>query len=99
VPASFSTSSDITTPEQAAVVARQLTSISGPWTVGEIQRGTYGSLFRGSTNDVSGQGTAARAAIGPKIVWRVDLSGPSGLDELYIDATTGQLLDAITQGQ
>jgi hypothetical protein len=93
-----STSGVIATAEQAVVVAERLTSISGPWKVGDVQHGTYESLFRGSTNDMSGQGTAARAAIAARIIWRVDLSGPSGLEELYIDETNGQLLDAITQG-
>jgi hypothetical protein len=47
---------------------------------------------------MSGQGTADRAKKAARIVWRVDLAGPNGLEELYIDEATGQLLDTITQG-
>lgn len=41
---------------------------------------------------------ADREAKGSKVVWRVDLSGPHGIEELYLDQATGQLVDAITQG-
>lgn len=92
-------SGGIGTPEQAAAVAQQLTTISGPWTVGDVQHGTYESLWQGSTSDLTGQAAAERAVKDPKVVWRVGLSGPSGLEELYIDEATGELLDAITQGQ
>jgi hypothetical protein len=54
--------------------------------------------LQGSTNDPSGQGAADRARKAAIVVWRVDLVGPTGREELYIDETTGQLLDAITQG-
>lgn len=87
----------IETAEQAAFVAERLTTIVGPWKVGDIEHGTYESLWQGSTSDLSGQGTAERERNGPKIVWRVDLSGPNGSEQLYIDEANGQLLDAITQ--
>jgi hypothetical protein len=93
-----SASDVIKTAEQAASVAEHLTTISGPWKVGDIQHGTYGSLFEGSTNDLSGHGAAERATNAARIVWRVDLTGPSGSEQLYIDEASGQLLDAITQG-
>jgi hypothetical protein len=88
----------IATAGQAAVVAERLTTIAGPWTIGDVQHGTYENLWQGSTNDMSGQGTADRAKKAARIVWRVDLAGPNGLEELYIDEATGQLLDTITQG-
>jgi hypothetical protein len=84
--------------ERAAVVAERLATIAGPWTIGGVQHGTYENLWQGSTNDMSGQGTADRAKKAARIVWRVDLAGPTGLEELYIDEATGQLLDWIIQG-
>jgi len=89
----------VVTREQAAIAAKHLTTIAGPWTVGDIEHGTYVSLWQGSTNDPTGQGAAARAIKNPLTVWRVDLSGPGGFEELYIDETNGDLLDWITQGQ
>jgi hypothetical protein len=32
------------------------------------------------------------------IIWRIDVAGPTGLEELYLDAATGSLVDSITQG-
>ncbi|MEO8469354.1 MAG: hypothetical protein ABI573_06765 [Chloroflexota bacterium] len=83
---------------QAIAAATQLTSIAGPWTVGDVQMGTYRNLWQGSTNDLSGEGTADRLKKGELIVWRIDLKGPGGLEQLYIDSVTWQLVDSITQG-
>lgn len=83
---------------QGVVQAERLTTIAGPWTVGEVKLGTYGDLWQGSTNDLSGQGTAARKAMQNRVVWRIDLAGPHGSEQLYLDAATGALADAITQG-
>lgn len=88
----------ISTPEAASAAAIRLATISGPLTVGEIKHGTYADLWGGSTNDLSGQGTADTAAKAGLIVWRVDVAGPSGWQELYIDEATRVLLDTITQG-
>jgi len=88
----------ISTPEAASAAAIRLATIGGPLTVGEIEHGTYADLWGGSTNDLSGQGTADTAAKARVIVWRVDVAGPSGRQELYIDETTRALLDTITQG-
>jgi hypothetical protein len=93
-----SVSGVIETAEQAALAAERLTTIAGPWRVDNVAHDTYESLWQGSTNDPTGQGAAESRRKAPKIVWRVDLSGPSGLEELYIDETDGKLLDAITQG-
>jgi hypothetical protein len=93
-----SASGVIGTADQAALIAERLTSIAGPWKVGDIAHGTYESLWGGSTSDLTGNGTADRAAKASRIVWRVDLSGPNGSEQLYIDEASGQLLDAITQG-
>ena len=82
----------------AVAAAEFVTTIAGPWVAGEASKGTYAELWRGSSNDLSGKGTAERKALGPRLIWRVDLSGPNGLEELYLDQATGQLLDAITQG-
>jgi hypothetical protein len=82
----------------AVAAAEFVTTIAGPWVVGEVSTGTYAELWRGSTNDPFGQGTARSEALGPRLVWRVDLSGPNGMEELYLDQATGQLLDSITQG-
>jgi hypothetical protein len=84
--------------ERAAVVAERLATIAGPWTIGGVQHGTYENLWQGSMNDPFGAGTADRARKAARIVWRVDLTGPNGLEELYIDEATGRLLDTITQG-
>lgn len=84
---------------QAIATAMRLTSISGPWTVGDVRIGTYADLWQESTNDLSGQGIADRAAKAKLVVWRIDLAGPTGLEQLYIDSVTGKLVDAITQGQ
>lgn len=87
------------TDETAVVaIAERLTSIAGPWTVGGVRRGSYRELWQGSTSDVSGQGSADRQAKAAVVVWRVDLSGPSGVEELYIEAATGRLVDTIIQG-
>jgi hypothetical protein len=88
----------IGTAEQAAIVAERLTTIAGPWTIGDVEHGTYKRLWQGSTNDLSGQGTADQARKAATVVWRVDLIGPTGREELYVDEATGQLLDSITQG-
>src|SRR5882757_7431636 len=65
----------IGTAEQAAVAAERMTTIAGPWTIGDVQHGTYERLWQGSTNDMSGQGTADRARKAARIVWRVDVTG------------------------
>jgi hypothetical protein len=88
----------VETAAQAVVVAERLTTVVGPWVVGDVERGPFERLWQGSTSDLSGAGTAARAFDGPRVVWRVDLTGPNGWEELYIDATTRELVDAITQG-
>lgn len=95
---SASSDAAISSPEAAGAAAIRLATISGPLTVGEIKHGAYVDLWGGSTNDLSGQGTADSAAKAKIIVWRVDVAGPGGLQELYIDEATGMLLDAITQG-
>lgn len=82
----------------AAETAKRLTSIAGPWVVGVTTRGRYADLWEGSTSDLSGQGTAARSALADVIVWRVDLSGPSGWEQLYIEASDSKLVATITQG-
>jgi len=79
-------------------MAERLTSVSGPWVVGDVETGTYADLWRGSTNDPHGQRGAAWQAEQATVVWRVDLTGPHGLEELYLDRATGALVDAITQG-
>jgi hypothetical protein len=88
----------IETAEQAAVVAERLTTIAGPWTIGDVEHGTYKRLWQGSTNDLSGQGTAVQARKAAMVVWRVELIGPTGQEQLYVDEATGQLLDWIIQG-
>jgi hypothetical protein len=88
----------ISTGQQATVAAERLTTIAGPWQPGDVEHGTYEMLWRGSTSDLSGEGTMARASMAVAIVWRVALSGPTGREELYIDEATGHLLGAITQG-
>jgi hypothetical protein len=79
-------------------VAERLTTIAGPWAIGDVEHGTYGRLWQGSTNDLSGQATADRARKAATVVWRVDLVGPTGRAQLYVDEATGQLLDTIIQG-
>jgi hypothetical protein len=96
--ASPAVSGVIGTADQAALIAERLTTIAGPWKVGDIAHGTYESLWGGSTSDLTGKGTADRAAKASRIVWRVELSGLNGWEQLYIDEASGQLLDAITQG-
>ena len=88
-------------PEIASVVAsaERLTTIKGPRRVQEIRKGRYGDLRRGSTNDLSGQAAGARQAKADLVVWRVILSGPTGIEELYIDPSDDGLVDSITQGQ
>jgi hypothetical protein len=88
----------ISTPDEAVARAEGLTTIVGPWSVGDVEHGKYESLWQGSSNDLSGQGTAARATLRLVVVWRVNLSGPSGSEQLYIDERNGHLVDAITQG-
>ena len=79
--------------------AERLTSIKGPWQLQEIRKGRFGDLWRGSTNDVTAQAPAAVQAKAALVVWRVVLSGPAGIEELYIDPSRGELVDSITQGE
>ena len=96
--ASSPTGAVISTAEAATAAAIRLATISRPLTVGEIKHGTYADLWGGSTSDLPGQGTADRAAKAGLLVWRVDVVGPTGREELYIDERTSALLDAITEG-
>jgi hypothetical protein len=95
---SLSSGHAISTPEAASAAATRLASIGGPLTVGEIKHGMYADLWGGSTNDVSGQGTADRTTKAGLMVWRVDVTGPRGQEEVYLDDATGLLIDSITQG-
>ncbi|HET7029723.1 MAG TPA: hypothetical protein VFI34_04365 [Candidatus Limnocylindrales bacterium] len=81
----------------AVEAAERLTSIHGPWTVGEVQLGRYADLWRGAAHDPGDPADPQRPP--DRVVWRIDLSGPEGIEELYLDATTSQLVDAITQGR
>ena len=83
---------------EAVAQAERLTTIGGPWTVGEVRLGTHGELRQGSTNDLSGQGTATREALQNRVVWRIDLAGPHGSEQPYPAAATGALVDGIRQG-
>lgn len=83
----------------ASVVAVRLASIRGPFNIGEIKRGTYADLWRGSTNDALGASAADAAATAQLVVWRVDLQGPTGSEEVYVDEATGALVDSIVEGQ
>ena len=65
--------------------------------VEEVREGTYADLWRGSTNDLTGQQAAEARIIGPRAAWRVSLKGPDGSEELILDRETGR--GAITQGQ
>jgi hypothetical protein len=85
-------------PQEAAAAAQRLATAPGPWQVGEIAHGRFGDLWQGSANDLSDQGTADRTRKADRIVWRVDLSGPNGRQELYIDESTGELLGLIGEG-
>ena len=82
----------------AIAAAERSTSIQGPWRFTEIRQGLYRDLWRGSSNDMSGAAQRFFAARSGLIVWRVDLEGPHGFEELYIDVSTGALVDSITQG-
>ena len=75
----------------------QQASIRGPFNVGEVRQGTYADLWAGSTNNALGGG--AKAPKPDLVVWRVDLVGPTGQEQLYLDAANGELVDSITQGQ
>ncbi|HEY7130641.1 MAG TPA: hypothetical protein VH440_00230 [Candidatus Limnocylindrales bacterium] len=88
-------------PDAAAIVAaaERLTSIGGPWEVREVSKGRYVDLWRGSSNDMTGADQAGPDVKAGLVVWRVDLAGPNGIEELYIDSADGQLVDAITQGR
>ena len=92
-PAPLGTAADATSAAEA------LSQIAGPWTVGEVVQGTYSDLWQGSSNDPTGAGASFRSANDGRVVWRVDLTGPYGFEELYIDVATAQLVDAIEQGR
>lgn len=83
---------------QAAILARRVATIAGPWTVEVATRGTFANLWHGSTSDLTGEGAAEIAQLGAVAVWRVELHGPSGSQQLFIEQATGRLLGAITQG-
>ncbi len=83
----------------AVLAAERLATVRGPWTVDEVREGTYAQLWRGSTNDLTGQEAADARAKGPRPAWRVSLTGPNGREELILDRETGALLGALGQGQ
>jgi hypothetical protein len=83
---------------QAAILARRLATITGPWTIEVATHGTFANLWHGSTSDLTGDGAAEIAQLGPMDVWRVELTGPTGSQQLFIEEATGRLLSAITQG-
>jgi hypothetical protein len=95
---SASTEPGLATAAQAVAEAERLTSVAGPWVVGDVETGTYSDLWQGSTDDPRGDGAAEWQSKQAKVVWRVDLTGPHGIEELYLDRASGALLDAITQG-
>jgi hypothetical protein len=88
----------VTTPEAAAADAIQQASIRGPFNVGEVRQGTYADLWAGSTsNALDGPGKVEPDP--DLVVWRVDLVGPTGREQLYLDAATGDAVGSIVQGQ
>jgi hypothetical protein len=84
---------------EAIAAAETLTSIGGPWRVGDVVEGRLGDVFQGSANDPDSVGASFRAENDPKTVWRVDLTGPNGSQELYVEASTGKLITYIIQGR
>ena len=87
----------IGTADQAALIAERLTSIAGPWKVGDIAHGTYESLWgvnqrpdRHWHRRSGGEDFESGVARPPV--------GTERLEQLYIDEVSGQLLDTITQG-
>lgn len=86
------------TEAEAIAAARRQATIAGPLTVGDVAHGSYGSLWQGSTNNLPAEGSPPPQVNPDLVVWRVDLSGPSGRQQLYIDQFSGQVVDAIWQG-
>ena len=81
--------------EAAAQAARVNASIRGPVDVGGVELGRYRDLWMGSGSDLSG----APQPADDLIIWRVDLTGPTGREQVYLDAGSGAVVDRIVQGQ
>lgn len=92
-------SAPITTEADAVLAAEADASITGPFVVQGAIEGRYVDLWQGPTNDPSGLGASLRATLADKVVWRVQLTGPYGAQDLYIEATTGVLIDYMVQGR
>lgn len=86
------------TKAEAIAAAKRQATIAGPLAVGDVAHGSYGSLWQGSTSNLPAEGTPPPQVNPDVVVWRIDLSGPSGREQLYIDEFSGQVVDAIWQG-
>ncbi len=86
------------TEAEAISAARRQATIAGPLTVGEVAHGSYGNLWQAPTSNLPAEGSPAPQVSPDLIVWRIDLSGPNGREQLYIDEFSGQVIDAIWPG-
>lgn len=86
-------------PDVAVATAASLAEIQGPLAVTEAVSGTFAALDPSSHNDPGDLAEADRIrALASRAVWRVGFTGPDGTETLLVDAETGELLAAVTQG-
>jgi hypothetical protein len=72
-------------------MAHRLATIRGPWDVWLVQKGELGEIYVGPP---PGPNDEERRLF----VWRVVLEGPTGEQEMYIDAVTGRLVHWMRAG-
>ena len=84
----------------AIIAATRLATIAGPVEAIETLSGRYAALDPSSHNNPGDPAAAAREqALADRIVWRVTVKGPSGIETIVIDAETGENLGSVVQGQ
>jgi hypothetical protein len=86
--------------DAALVAASRVAEIAGPFKPIEIVSGRFDDLDPESHNAPSDPAAPARwQALADHQVWRVTFEGPRGSESAVLDATTGELLAAVIQGQ
>jgi hypothetical protein len=83
----------------AIEAAARVAQIGGPLRAVDVLPGTFASLDPEAHNAPGDPATAARRAqLAGRAVWRIELAGPNGRETLVLDAETGELLGAVTEG-
>jgi len=90
----------ITDAASALVAASRVAEIGGPFKPIEIVSGRFEDLDPESRNAPNDPAAPARwQALADHQVWRVSFEGPRGSESMVLDASSGELLGAVIQGQ